>query len=235
MVDATTLEATVNTLLGDIKLSQFSLDWIVKDKRVTEDSVREVYCFLIEHGVSKEKIAAQAHLLGRDPETIERNYQALKQLGLTDDKIASNAHLLGRDPETIERNYQHHIRLLRQDYQDRVSGKSLLINQAALLGIPTETINANVQFMHSIGINYNNGFLLGTKPQTKRQKMAWMLRELFDYREVPEEQREDTMNKLYCFIRDNPRTLVSSINTLEKTKDKLREKAGPYKAVKPNL
>jgi len=46
--------------------------------------------------------------------------------GLKDDKIATLAHLLGRDPETIERNYQHHIRLLRQDYEDRNSGRELL-------------------------------------------------------------------------------------------------------------
>ncbi|MDA1196983.1 MAG: hypothetical protein O2779_03405, partial [Nanoarchaeota archaeon] len=160
---------------------------------------------------------------------IERNYQRLSALGLKDDKIASQAQLLGRDPETIERNYQHHVGLLRQDYRDRTSGRELLTNQAQLLGITPETITTNVQFLYSLGIDYNDAFLLGTTPQLKRKKMAWMLRELFNYGTLPEEQRRDAIDGLYNFIRADPRILIKSINSLERSKDRLREKVEQYR------
>jgi len=321
MIDKESLERIVAELFPDIEISQFSTDWILYCPSATEISVRQIYGFLIAYGLKDDKIASHADLLGRDPETIERNYQRLSALGLKpdkiasqaqllgfnpetiernyqrllnlglndhqiatlahllgnnpetiernyqrllglglkDDKIASRADLLGRDPETIERNYQRllnlglndhqiakhaellghnpetiernyqsHIRLLRQNYQDRTSGRDLLMTQAQLLGIPPESINANVQFLHRRRIDYHNAFLLGTSTQTKRKKMAWMLRELFDYRILPQERRRDAINNLYGFIKDYSRCLVSSIKTLEENKDKLRKIVADY-------
>ena len=196
------------------------------------ETIERNYQNLKKYGLTDKKIASRADLLERDPETIERNYQNLKKYGLTDEKIATNAALLGMNPETIERNYQNHISLLRQDYTNRNSGRELLQGQAQLLGIPPETIEANVQFLHHRGIDYNNGLLLGTTAQLKRKKMAWMLRELFDYRQTASEDKEAVIGSLYDFVRDNPNLLVPSISTLEKRMDKLREKAKDY--LKPN-
>jgi len=259
MIDKESLERIVAELFPDIEISQFSTDWILYCPSATEISVRQIYGFLIAYGLKDDKIASHADLLGRDPETIERNYQRLSALGLKPDKIASqaqllgfnpetiernyqrllnlglndhqiakHAELLGHNPETIERNYQSHIRLLRQNYQDRTSGRDLLMTQAQLLGIPPESINANVQFLHRRRIDYHNAFLLGTSTQTKRKKMAWMLRELFDYRILPQERRRDAINNLYGFIKDYSRCLVSSIKTLEENKDKLRKIVADY-------
>src|SRR3990167_1086146 len=100
------LEGILTGLFPNIPVGQFSIDWISNSPRTTADSVREVYKFLRSLGLTDEKIASRAELLGRDPETIERNYKSLRSLGLTDEKIASRAELLGRDPETIERNYK---------------------------------------------------------------------------------------------------------------------------------
>ena len=159
-----------------------------------------------------------------DEETIRRTYESLKKIGLSDDKIATQAHLLGMNPDTIERNYQHHVNLLRQNYEDRNSGRELLTNQAHLLGIPPRTINANVQYLHSLGIDYNNAFLLGTTSQLKRKKMAWLLREVFDYREVPENRKQETIGKMYEFVRENPQYLVKSISALDRAKEKIKKK-----------
>ncbi|MEK6951503.1 MAG: hypothetical protein AABX29_00655 [Nanoarchaeota archaeon] len=101
-----------------------------------------------------------------------------------------------------------------------------------LLGISPETINANVQFLSYLGIDYNNYInvlLLGTEPQTKRKKMAWMLRELFDYGNLPQEQKREAINGLYRFARDNPRVLIRSINSMNKSRNKLRERVLQYK------
>ena len=193
------------------------------------ETIERNYQRLSALGLKDDKIASQAHLLSMNPETIERNYQRLSALGLKDDKIASQAHLLGMNPETIERNYQSHIGLLRQNHQDRTSGRALLTNQAQLLGISPETINANVQFLYSMGIDYNNAFFLGTTTQLKRKKIAWILRELFDYRNLPQEQRRDSISDLYDFIRDNPRVLTKSINAMERGKNRLRERVSPHR------
>ena len=175
-------------------------------------------------GIEREKLASCAQLLGRDPKTIEEHYHVLLGLGVDDKKIIQNAHLLGRSPKTIEKNYQHHVGLLRQNIENRDSGKDLLTNQAQLLGISPETINSNVQYMYSLGIDYNDAFLLGSVPQKKREKMAWLLREVFDYRES--ENKKETIHKMYDFVRDNLRYLRKSINALEKEKYEIRKKAG---------
>ena len=161
---------------------------------------------------------------GMSEELVWQTYFLLRSYRLSRDKIASQAHLLGRDPETIERNYQNHIGLLRHDYTNRNSGRDLLVMYAQLLGIPPETINANVQFLHSLGIDYNNGIILGTTPQLKRKKMAWMLRELFDYRNLSNEQKPEAIQKMYDLVRENPQYLIKSINALERSKEKLRER-----------
>ena len=193
------------------------------------ETIERNYQSLKRLGLSDEKIATQAQLLGRDPETIERNYQSLKRLGLSDEKIATHAALLGRDPETIERNYNHHVALLRKDYTNRNSGRELLFNQAQLLGIPPKTIEANVQYLHTMEVDYHNPFLLGTTPQTKRKKLAWMLRELFDYRDIPREFKKDAIGRLYDFVREHPNILFRSINTLENQKENLRKNVEEYR------
>jgi len=193
------------------------------------ETIERNYQMLSALGLKDDKIATHAHLLGMNPETIERNYQMLSALGLKDDKIATNAHLLGRGPETIERNYRHHVGLLRLDYNDRTSGRELLTNQAQLLGISPETINENVQYLNNLGVDYNDAFLLGTTTQLKRKKMAWMLRELFDYRNLNQERRRDAIAGLYDFVRNDPRVLTKSISSMKKAKDKLRERATQYK------
>ena len=229
MITRESLDGIMEELFPNIEIAQFSADWILNSPRATEESTRKVYEFLKGNGLKDDKIASQAHLLGMNPETIERNYQRLSALGLKDDKIATNAHLLGRDPENIERNYQHHVGLLRQNYQDRTSGRDILTNQAQLLGISPETINANVQSLYGLGIDYHDAFLLSSTPQLKRKKMVWMLRELFDYRDIMPEQRKNTINSLYDFIRDNPRILTNSIISMYRTIEKLREKALQYR------
>ena len=183
---------TLDTLLKDHEISDFSRRW-VETSNTNEEKMRCAY-------------------------------ESLKRIGLTDEKIASQAHLLGMNPETIERNYQHHIGLLRQDYEDRNSGRELLMSQPQLLGIPSETINANVYYLHSLGIDYHNAFLLGTTSQLKRKKMAWLLREVFDYRDIPESKKRETIQKMYGCIRENPQYLVKSISALERAKDNIKQR-----------
>ena len=59
--------------------------------------------------------------------------------------------------------------------------------------------------------------------KTKRKKLAWILRELFEYRTVPEEKRNETIRELYSFIRKRPNILVRSITYLERNKDRLKD------------
>ena len=80
-----------------------------------------------------------------------------------------------------------------------------------------------------MGIDYNHGILLGTKSQTKRQKMAWILRELFDYRNVPQDKKREEIGRLYDFVKYNTTMLTQSINFMERNKEKLIEKVASYK------
>jgi hypothetical protein len=97
------------------------------------------------------------------------------------------------------------------------------------LGFSPNTLEANVQWFKDRDMDYRkNKLLLNTKTQTKRKKLAWLLREVFDYRGVSENQKKETIRNMYSLVRENPNFLVYSINTLEKKKDKLREKASKY-------
>ena len=193
------------------------------------ETIEKNYQKLSDLGLKDEKIASQAQLLGWDPETIERNYQRLSNLGLSDSKIASRAELLGMNPVTIDRNYQNHIGLLRSNYEDRNSGKEILLQQAQLLGVSPDTLESNVQWFADRKFAYGNGMLLGTKTQTKRKKLAWILREVFDYRTHQQDQRREVINNMYSFVADNPNLMIKSTEALERMKDKLVEKAEQYK------
>lgn len=202
----------------------------IEESAMSEDAVRATYKRLRSIGLSDSKIASRAELLGREAYIIDRNYLRLSSLGLSDSKIASQAHLLGRDPNTIDRNYQHHIGLLRQDCQNRNSGRDMLFRHANLLGVSPDTLEANVQWFTERNLDYSGWMmLLGTTPQTKRKKLAWILKEVFDIRRRPKEQGNEIIGALYDFIRDNPCFLIKSIRTLEEEKDKLRKKAEKYK------
>ncbi|MDO8460109.1 MAG: hypothetical protein Q7S74_03300 [Nanoarchaeota archaeon] len=241
-------------LLNGKEISSFSKNWI-ENSNTNEEKIRQAYLILNRIGVSDKEIVSQAQLLGKDPETIERNHKRLRELGISNEKIATNANLLGMSLETMERNYQYlrnvglkdskivsraellgmssdtiernykySVGLLRQNPENRNSGRDLLMMQAQLLGNSPKTINANVQYLSSLGIDYNNGLLLGTTPKQKRRKMAWLLREIFDYRNS--EYKKETIHRMRKFVRENPIYLIKSITTLERYRDKIKEKAG---------
>ncbi|MEM4625735.1 MAG: hypothetical protein QXJ28_03165, partial [Candidatus Pacearchaeota archaeon] len=64
----------------------------------------------------------------------------------------------------------------------------------------------------------------------KREKVAWMLRELFDYdNEENLENKRNVINRLYEFLRDNPYILSYSLSKLNEKKNKLKYIARRYK------
>jgi hypothetical protein len=117
--------------------------------------------------------------------------------------------------------------LLRQDYRDRGSGKDLLLNHAELLAIPPETMEANVQYLYSIGLNCSYK-LLQTTHTNKRKKLAWILGEVFDYRQQEYEDRRIVIRGLYKFICNRPELLGRSISELKRNKEKLKKEAKRY-------
>ncbi len=193
-------------------------------------------------GLSDEKIATLAQLLNRDPETIQRNYENLRRIGLSNEKIAQQAALLSRDPETIQRNYDHHIGMLG----GRGSGKSILTSQAQLLSRPPGTDDngskkslasggfaGTFQYLAYIDRMSGNGhapthrrnpMLLGTTPTNKREKIAWLLREVYDYRKLGPDEKKSAIKRVYRLVSDEPKLLLYSISTLKMRKDAIRQK-----------
>jgi hypothetical protein len=182
------------------------------------------YRLLSEIGLASGKIDTHAYLLGMNPDTLEKNYVGLKNIGLTQKRIATAAQLLGRSSDTLKRNYQHHVGLLREKYTDRNSGRDILTTKATILGVSPATLEANIQWFADKDISHKRGLLLTVKPQTRRKKLAWMLREVFDYRQVSTEDRSTTIDQMYDFVRDSPDLLFNSINKLQKRKNELRNK-----------
>jgi hypothetical protein len=179
------------------------------------------------------KIASQAQLLGNDPETLQRNFEFLRdKLHIKKGKIASQAQLLGRDPETLQYNYESHVSILRSDQKDRASGRSTIAKQAQLLGTPSQTMMSNVQYLRMFfRIEPNkNAMLLGTTVSLKRAKFAFLLREVFDYREAKTaETKAERIEVARMFLNRNSRLLLLPIGDLKKNVEGLKRKAEKFK------
>ncbi len=225
------LNVTLEGLLDTKKVRRFSLDWLLKS---SDKYIRVTYKFLKKLGVSDSNIGSQACLLTKEPTELESNYLNLTKIGIESKFIASTPSLLGLNKKTVNKYYQQRVGLLRQDYEDRCSGRILLVKQPQLLTVSSDTFDGNVQFLYSKTIPYYKTALcslLLTKPITKMQKMAWMLRNLFDYEtNVSQEQKKLIINRMYDFVRDNPELLRRSTNYFQKNLKKLQHKAELYKS-----
>ena len=228
-LESSEIQRLAAELLSGRKISDFAIGFI-HDMKATEESIRAVHAVLTELGLSEEKIATYAQLLGRDPETIQRNYGNLRRIGLSEEKIATYAQLLGRDPETIQRNYSNHIGLLG----GRECGRSILTTLASLLGRPPDGFTATFQHLAYIGMQGDSGnapiyernhILLNTTPAKQREKIAFLLREVYDYRKLGSDEKKATIKEVYRLVSDSPQLLVYSIPTLEREVDAIRQKA----------
>ncbi|MEM5861116.1 MAG: hypothetical protein QXJ20_01860 [Candidatus Aenigmatarchaeota archaeon] len=217
-------------------------------------TIRSRYEMLRELGIGEKGIARHPELLVMNPDTIRSRYERLKELGIGEKGIARHPELLGMDPKTIRAKYEKLIGLLREPLDEiypevdnsykrekieklsrsdkyRNSGREILRNMPQLLVPSQETIEGNIQYLYSIGIDYHKyPILLETKPNKKREKVAWMLRELFDYdNEENLENKRNVINRLYEFLRDHPYILSYSLSKLNEKKNKLKYIARRYK------
>ena len=223
------IENLVRELLGNVNVRTAGIKKILDVPEVTETSVMEAYQFLRSKNIKDEKIASDLHLLGKGLEILEPNYHNLEKMGLTAKKIATNASLLGMNPRSVRIKYDFFVGLLRDDYTDRTSGKEAILRDPVLLGSSRVTVESNTQFLYSLGVNLRENLgLLGTTVKKKREKMAWMLNELFDYGEAFPEEKKDLIYSMRDLVRDKPDLLFRSVNYLEERKDALRQAAARY-------
>jgi len=212
------LEA-IKTQYEELKRIGISDKEIIKYPRLLTRSLKklkETYEKLVELGISEEKIASEPWLLTKDLESIKENYEILIKIGVPKRKIASYPLLLGLSSENIKKRYQHIISLLRDDYKNRNSGRDSIIFNPLLLSVPPETIEANIQFLSYIGFDEYNPILLQTKPQTKRKKIAILLRELFRYETLSKKDKNKAIKELYQILKENPKLLINSSGKLKK-------------------
>ncbi len=160
-------------------------------------------------GFDSRAVAANSILLGNDESTLLRNYANLKAL-VGDTRLVTNAHLLALSPATIVRRWQSHRRLL-----DRAT----LRMNPPLLGIPRETLEANVDFLVGLGIDYryNNGILLMTNVMTKRRKLLVLLRQMQRPANVGQNEETAAWEAVIQTVRRRPKLLVRSVASLERT------------------
>ena len=182
------------------------------------------------------------HSINVTEESVRAAYSKLVELSLSEEKIATNAALLGRDPETIQRNYDHHIGLLG----GREHGRGILTTFASLLGRHPGTGDGGSKKFRASGgfagtfqhLAYIDGqsdnanvplyekqpMLLNTTPQNKREKIAFLLREVYDYRELGHDEKKAAIKKVFGLVSDNQHLLVESVSTLSTKVERLRQK-----------
>jgi len=107
--------------------------------------VKEHYDKMIDLGISPEKIAKNANLLGMKSETVKEHYDKMIDLGISPEKIAKNANLLGMKSETVKEHYDKMIDL-------GISPEKIAMN-ARLLGRNPETIQNNFDKLKRLGLS----------------------------------------------------------------------------------
>jgi hypothetical protein len=131
------------------EVSEFAVHFIATNACIKENvdpsvAITGMYTKLKGFGIGDKKIAAQTELLGMSPETVQSNFDFLRDtVGLTNGRIATLVHLLGMNPETLRSNY---------NFLHDVIGltKEKIASQAELLGRDKETIQDNYNFLHDV-------------------------------------------------------------------------------------
>ncbi len=194
------------------------------------ENIEKVYKCLKKLGVEDDEIFAHLSIFHTDPDNIYNNYCFLEKIGFDDKTIRKHLFLLNLNSKTLQRNYRSHISMIRDGTQNRDSGRNIFTKRPSLLGFSPETFKACVQHMEYMGlkIDEKRAYLLQIKPAAKRKKLAWMLRELFDYRKIPEEYKKRTIETLYSFVRVYPSKLMYSYRKLEREKEYLKKTVSEF-------
>lgn len=207
----------------------------------------ERYSALRRLGLSRKEIADSIYLLCTPLKTVEailkkreekkrlrlnetQAKQAMlkKLLGYSDEQAVIYAGYLHMSSDKLRARYDHHIGLVRDDYKSRPSGRSFLAKYVMLLDIPPETLEASVQQLDTMQIMQIASKVLSNNPTTRREKLAWVLRELFDYRTLPPKEKKEALRCTLNFVRDCV-ILRYPLDQIKTEKDSWREKAAAYK------
>ena len=198
--------------LRKIGLTKKKISTMVRLLGSNPETIRENRQELLDLGLTEEKIASRAELLGRDIEVIKSNYRALKRLGLSDKNIASYANLLSLNPKTVRNHYQN----LRR-YLDR----EIILEYSSLLGNNPNTIDASVQFLYQLGVDYKKHiFLLGMTNKTKRKKIAWFAKNVL-HSDLADD-RKSVVKRAREIFSENPDYFKKNIKWLERLKGKYK-------------
>ena len=121
-------------------------------------------------------------------------------------------------------------RIFRKHYQSlrRYMTNEEIQSHPSLLEVSISTIDANVQYLS--GREIEDFALFGTKPSTKRKKIAWLLRKVFDYQNSSD--KKQTIHEAYSFISKHPTYLRYAIPVMEKNKDQIRKSLEEYRSLK---
>ena len=228
------------------RISNFTVQFILNSRYATESSAKSIYRFLRKIGATNYYIAKNGFLLSMDKKFIMNNYNLLLTCGLNDDQVAANLNLLGRDPKKISNNFEllkqngfsatkiasrasllekniHVLKKRLKEYPEKIQelddikdGKETIQKQPQLLEISEDTLEANVMYHSHFHFRTLNGILLGILPQTKRKKIAKILREVFNYRELREEEKKEAIKKAYTLVRKRPTLLSIGCSDLDK-------------------
>lgn len=198
---------------------------------ISEAAIASRFIGHVMRGITSNAVR-QNNLTTKRPEALEQKIEYLvKRFKIPRTTIEKTPSILSHSIAGIQRKYEHHISWLREDYTNRESGRNILFTHLPVFCAANESLEANVQFLSDLGITCNNSNLYFNLAQKKREKMAWVLREIFDYRQSDEkEDKTAKIKSLRRFVAKYAyRILTRSIEHLSKNKQTLMKLAEPYR------
>jgi len=125
--------------------------------------------------------------------------------------------------------------------ENRRSGRETLLRFLTALAVSNDTFEGNLMFLrshdllqpaHKEGGRAYKETLLLSSARNKRKKVAWLLREVLDYRDANDDERKARVAGAYRLVREDPQLVISSIERLDERKEILRRRAQAYGLIK---
>jgi hypothetical protein len=185
-------------------------------ERQFEDSLG----FLKKLRLPKTRFVRVLKLLGYRTETLKNAYEELTgKIGVQRRKVVLYPELLAI-PKPFERYSE-----LRS-----VLPKDEILKHPILLRSAKETVEGNVLFLSTHGIPRRPA-LLATAPSAKRMKVAWLLRELFDYGKLDSIDKLVAVEGVREILRKNPGLLLAKTSRMNERWTALASQHGREKAL----
>jgi hypothetical protein len=198
-------------LTSDVKTVNHYIQKYPQILRTNPEDIKRKLQYLLDQGLTTRKILANLDLLANNSDSLIRRWALLKSMGISKEKLATNPQLLKIGEAKLKSNYNRLIKVFSADF---------INTYASILSFRPETVEGNIKYLTDLGIGTRYSLLYLTSVETKRKKVQYLAEMLFGV-EGDTQQKRIAISNIYKLIRQKPKLLIYSVQSLAKMKPQL--------------